>query len=69
MQVTCGDLECKYNDNHQCNADAVDHTADRFCATGRRKPRDETAELMRSFKSNCVRTQSGYKAKHGNVLK
>ena len=70
MQVTCSDLECINNTAGQCTAAGIDHTSDRFCTTGRRKPPDDTTDLMRpAFKSGCRHTQSGYKADHGRVLK
>jgi hypothetical protein len=46
MQVTCSDSECKFCEAGICIADAIDHTSDRFCTAGRRRPRDNTAELM-----------------------
>ena len=68
--VTCSDNQCKHNLAGQCVSPAISHTSDRFCSTGRRRPRDDTAELMQpSFKAGCRPTQSGYKADHGRVLK
>lgn len=69
MQVTCSDLNCIHNTAGQCTATDIDHTSDRFCVTGRKKPRDETADLMQAFKTNCRAAQSGYKAKHGRIVK
>ncbi|TWH47722.1 hypothetical protein [Sporomusa sp. KB1] len=67
--VTCSDLECRLCKAGRCIADAIGVTSDRFCVTGRRKPRDETPELMQQFKSGCKATQRGYKADHVNVIK
>jgi len=48
--VTCGDIECKYYNPNGCTAPSVDHSTDRFCVTGRRKPRDEIKKLMQDNK-------------------
>jgi hypothetical protein len=69
QQVTCSDSECRYYEAGQCTADAVDHTSDRFCTVGRRKPKDDTPQLMQTFNANCQSTAKGYKSKHGVVLK
>ena len=45
--VTCGDIECKYYNPSGCTAPSVDHSTDRFCVTGRRRPRDDIREVMR----------------------
>ncbi|AIF52014.1 hypothetical protein UFO1_2467 [Pelosinus sp. UFO1] len=47
MIVRCGDRECIYYTSKECTAPELDHTAERFCTMGRRKPKDETRELMR----------------------
>jgi hypothetical protein len=56
MIVTCNDTDCKYNAGFTCTATAIDHTADRFCTAGRRKPRDNITELMKQSEP------SGYKS-------
>ncbi|WP_094603601.1 hypothetical protein SPSIL_054490 [Sporomusa silvacetica DSM 10669] len=69
QQVTCSDTECRFYEAGKCIADLVDHTSDRFCTSGRRKPRDETPELMQTFKAGCRATHSGYKSNHGRIVK
>ena len=69
QQITCSDSECKFYDAGNCTADTISHTSDRFCVTGRRRPRDETAELMQQFKPGCRPSQRGYKADHGKTYK
>jgi len=69
MQVTCSDLNCIHNTAGNCSTTGIDHTSDRFCVTGRRRPRDETPQLMQTFKPGCRPTQSGYRADHGRVIK
>jgi hypothetical protein len=67
--IACSDTQCQYNLNGQCTAGSIDLTSDRFCSTGRRRPVNEIPDLMRTFNSNCYATKSGYKVRHGDVLK
>jgi len=67
--VTCGDIECQYHNPNGCTAPEVHHSTDRFCTTGRRRPRDDTRELMDNFKTNCISTSKGYRSSHGKVLR
>lgn len=46
----CDDIECQFNKQGVCISDDRYHSADRFCTTGRRRPRDDTRELMRNDK-------------------
>jgi hypothetical protein len=69
MIVTCSDAECKYYNANYCQAPAVDHTADRFCTAGRRRPKDEHRQMMEHFNSGCGSTNRGYKSNHGKVIK
>ncbi|GBG57284.1 hypothetical protein SPFL3102_02650 [Sporomusaceae bacterium FL31] len=69
MTITCTDTDCKYNTSGNCTATAIDHTSDRFCVTGRRRPRDEIRDAMQTFNAGCRPTQSGYKAVSGKVLR
>lgn len=45
--VYCNDTECQYYNPNGCTASEIYHSTDRFCITGRRKPKDDTRELMR----------------------
>jgi len=65
----CDDVECQYYNVGVCTSIDRHHSTDRFCTTGRRRPRDDTRELMDNFKSNCVGTSKGYKSSHGKVLR
>ena len=47
MIVECGDIECKFYEKGYCIAETIHHTAERFCTTGKRKPKDDTEQLMR----------------------
>lgn len=69
MVVTCTDVECKYYSEGNCTASNIDHSPDRFCTTGRRKPQNETEDLMKTFKSCCRPTLSGYKSNHRKTFK
>lgn len=43
----CNDIECEYYKQGVCVSVDRYHSTDRFCITGRRKPKDEMRELMR----------------------
>lgn len=72
MLVYCNNVKCKYNDNQNqiCTADNT-YIVDRNCVSSKKKPREDNfRELMQpSFKSNCQRSQGGYKANHARVIK
>ena len=61
--VTCSDFECEHYQAGQCIAPAVDHTADRFCVTGRRRSKDETTRLMKPDAGICQRDHGAMKRK------
>ena len=67
-QITCSDSECRFYEDGVCVADAVDHTSDRFCTTGRRKPRDTINNLMQVQRPGCHR-QGGYKSDRVRAVK
>jgi hypothetical protein len=70
MIVTCNDTECKYYSNAVCTAPTVDHTADRFCITGRRKPHDENYNgLMTVSNPNCHSKGGKYKSNRVALIK
>jgi hypothetical protein len=60
-EITCSDYQCHLCENGKCIALAIGITSDRFCETGRRRPRDDTAELMQVKRPGCHR-QGGYKS-------
>lgn len=68
-EIACSDYECHLCENGKCIADVIGITSDRFCVTGRRRPRDETPELMQQFKSGCRASRRGYKSRHREVFK
>ena len=70
MRVCCDNSKCKYNDDKLCMADNIG-IVDRNCISSKKKPRDDNyKELMQpSFKSNCQKSQGGYKVNHVNVIK
>lgn len=43
----CNDTECQYYKQSGCISVDRHHSADRFCITGRRKPKDDIKQLMR----------------------
>lgn len=66
----CDDTECEYYAVEGCTAPEIYHSTDRFCTSGRRKPKDEYERLMREGAA------IGYKAngkwisnKLGKILK
>ena len=65
----CDDIECQYYKQGVCLSDDRYHSADRFCITGRRKPRDDTAELMRAGNPNCHTASGKYKSNRVTLLK
>lgn len=69
MATRCGDTKCKFYNPNGCTAGDIDHTADRFCITGRRRERNFTKELMDHFNSGCVKQSGKFKSNHGTVLK
>ena len=70
MRVCCDNSKCKYNDDKLCMADNIG-IINRNCISSKKKPRDDNfRELMQpSFKSNCQRSQGGYKSNHARVIK
>lgn len=44
----CDDVECQYYKQGVCISDDRCHSADRFCTTGRRRPKDDITDLMRA---------------------
>ena len=69
MIVTCGDIECKYYNPNGCTADEVDHSADRFCITGRRKQQEDYTDLMRAGNPNCHKYGGKWVNNKGRVLR
>jgi len=65
----CDDVECQYYKQGVCLSDDRYHSADRFCTTGRRKARDDTAELMRAGNPNCHKDNGKWKSNSGRVLR
>lgn len=65
MTITCADTDCKYNTSGNCTATAIDHTSDRFCSTGRRKPKDEIQSAMRPDVGMCHRSNGKLKRNGG----
>lgn len=46
--VRCGDMECVYHNGNECIAPELDHTTDRFCTFGRRKPKEDIVQMMQA---------------------
>ena len=59
----CNDTECQYYKQGVCLSVDRHHSTDRFCITGRRKPRNETAELMQPNDGICHRVNGKMKRK------
>lgn len=70
MHVRCDNTQCEYNtDDQRCNASVV-YYHNRLCITFRKRQAFTVRELMRTFDSNCSKTQRGYRSKRtGKVLK
>ena len=70
MRVCCDNSKCKYNIDMLCMADNIG-IVDRNCISSRNKPKGDNYKAMMqpSFKSNCQRSQGGYKANHCKVIK
>jgi len=67
--IYCDDTECQYHNRDGCTAPEVHHSTDRFCTTGRRKPKDDHAELMRAGNPNCHKDNGKWKSNSGKVLR
>lgn len=65
----CDDTECQYYNPAGCTASEIYHSTDRFCVTGRRKQRDDHAELMRVQSPNCDSSGGKYKSNRVTLLK
>lgn len=67
MQVSCADVDCRFNADGACITGALNINSDRFCVGGRR--RDRVSDLMCQTNPMCRKTNGGWKANHGRVLK
>ena len=51
----CNDIECQYYKQGVCISVDRHHSTDCFCITGRRKPKDDTRELMRKCEPKGIK--------------
>lgn len=58
--IRCGDKECIHHNGEECIAPELDHTTDRFCIFGRRKPKEDSVQMMQASEPKGYKRRGKY---------